>query len=667
MTATAEQWVEPAEDHRSVDSVSFDRPPVIVIGNGPVGVHCVKQCLEQGVSGPFLVFGREPYRPYNRVQLSALLSGEVKLEQLHNALPESDQIIEYLGFAITEIDPARKRVVDQNGTRYTYSKLILATGSSPHTPNLPGVEKTGVYQFRDLRDAEFLFSRRIRSRHTVVVGGGLLGLEVAYGMLRHATQVTLIQHSPRLMNRQLNQEAAKRLQAHVEALGVSVQLNSGIQSIEGEPVVNQVTLRDGRRLSCDTLILATGIRPNLELARAAHLSVGQGVRINRQLQTSDPDIFAIGECAEYDNNIYGLVGPGLEQAAVLAQRLAGNDSEYNGSLLATELKVTGLPVYSIGRINVDSQQWELRSIEYSSEEGYRCLYIHRGRLVGALAVGEWPHYKRVQEAVQAQPIIWPWQVWRFRHNGDLWSDSDLSLAQMPSKTVICNCRQVTLGDLRSTMQENNRIDLVEIGEQCGAGTVCGSCQPLLQQLLSEKQTTASASTGMPLGLLISGLSVLVYVLAFFALGPLPVEESVQQVQWSQWWNDTTLRQWTGFTMLGMVVISMLLSARKRLSWFRWGAFGFWRWLHIGLTGLVAMILVVHTGLDTGANLNQWLLMNFLAVLLLGGAAASYSALEIAYPSLSWKAIKRRVTFMHLLLFWPLPVLISFHVLSVYFF
>jgi nitrite reductase (NADH) large subunit len=167
--------------------------------------------------------------------------------------------------------------------------------------------------------------------------------------------------------------------------------------------------------------------------------------------------------------------------------------------------------------------------------------------------------------------------------------------------------------------------------------------------------------------MIVGLLLMFYTVAFLGAPPLPVAQSVQEPQYSQWYQSTELRQWTGFTMLGLVILSMLVSARKRIQQFQWRSFDFWRWFHIGLTGLVSLILVAHTGLDTGSNLNQWLLLNFLAVLFLGGIAASSAALESALPRMRWKTWKRRLTRLHLIMVWPLPALLAYHILSVYFF
>ena len=257
------------------------------------------------------LFGNEPYQPYNRVQLSALLAGKINRDALDIPLPSSSEKpnFSYIVSVIRQINTATKTVTDADGREHDFDILVIATGARAHVPSIPGVNRSGVYTFRNLKDAEFLSARVVRSRHIVVVGGGLLGLEAAKGLLRFNTRVTVIQQGPRLMNRQLSDEAACRLQAQVESLGIRVIVDAGVRKIQGDQTIQSVLTNDGDIIECDTVLLCAGIKPNVELARAAGISVATGITVNDQLQTSHPDIYAIGECCEHRGLTYGLVTP----------------------------------------------------------------------------------------------------------------------------------------------------------------------------------------------------------------------------------------------------------------------------------------------------------------------------------------------------------------------
>ncbi|PHQ55658.1 MAG: hypothetical protein COA29_04865, partial [Porticoccus sp.] len=280
---------------------------IIVIGAGPVGMRFTHDLLARKPQLAVHLFGDEACKPYNRIQLSALLAGEINRDDIDLPLPAlgNHPNFQFTSSAIVEIDRERKTVTDSSGTRFHYHKLVLATGARAHIPNIPGIERQGVFSFRSLKDTESLYARILRSRHIVVVGGGLLGLEAAKGLLKFNTSVTVVQQSSRLMNRQLDEQAAALLEAEVRALGIDVITHSGVRSVEGFEHVTGVITRDGETIHCDTVLFCTGITPNLELARKARIPVDTGILVNDQMRTSDPDIFAIGECCEHLGVTYG--------------------------------------------------------------------------------------------------------------------------------------------------------------------------------------------------------------------------------------------------------------------------------------------------------------------------------------------------------------------------
>ena len=292
---------------------------IIVIGAGPVGVRFVDELKRRQMICHITLFGNEPCEPYNRVQLSHLLSREKNYNDILLKLPTAtdDFQFHYRQQHIEKIDVKQQQVVTRQGDVVDYDHLIIATGSHPHIPNIDGINLKGVYTFRNLRDAEALIARSYRSRRTVVVGGGLLGLEAAKALTKYHTEVVLVQHSDRLMNRQLDEVASQQLEQYITAAGIRVLTSSGVRRIIGDDHrVEGVIARDGGILYCDTLLFCTGIKPNIALAVAAGLRVGRGITIDDKLQTSQSNIYAIGECSEHNDQIHGTVTPGFRAIAL---------------------------------------------------------------------------------------------------------------------------------------------------------------------------------------------------------------------------------------------------------------------------------------------------------------------------------------------------------------
>jgi nitrite reductase (NADH) large subunit len=291
------------------------------------------------------------------------------------------------GALATEIDVGRREVKIENDESVTFSKLVLATGSLPLRLNVPGCELAGVHTFRDSRDTDLLLTLAAKKKRVVVVGGGLLGLEAAYGLARAGAPVTLLHLMDRLMERQLDAPAAALLKSLVERKGIEVILNASTARIHGEVRVAGVELADGRRLEAEAVIFAAGIRPNIGLAKDAGVAVNRGIVVDDHMQTSAADIFALGECAEHRGICYGLVEPAYEQARVLAHHLAGRPAAYHGSVVATNLKVSGVSVFSAGDF-IGTEGSEAIMLNDPRRGVYKKLVIADGRLIGALLIGE---------------------------------------------------------------------------------------------------------------------------------------------------------------------------------------------------------------------------------------------------------------------------------------
>ena len=646
-----------------------DGPRVLVIGAGPAGVRFSHEFLRRQPNARLTLFGDEPYLPYNRVQLSALLAGDIQYEDILSPLPGNQNYPNFLhiNVRIERLDTEHNCVFDEHGRTYFYDNLVLATGSRPHIPHILGTSQTGVYTFRSLKDAESLYNRIARARHVVVVGGGLLGLEAARALLRANTFVTVIQQGPRLMNRQLDDAAAHYLGKKVAALGIRVITDSGVRQILGEGRVTGVVTRDGDKVICDTVLLCAGIKPVIDLARSARLKVSNGILVDDTLQTSAQNVYAIGECCEHRGKTYGLVNPGFEQAAIAADVIAKGSARYVGSLEISQLKVLGETVCSMGEVAEITPRPFLRQWVYQNKRDglYRKIVTFKGRLIGAVGFGEWPEVRRVQEAFQNQRRLLPWQYLRFSITGNLWSGGDDDVRQWPSTTVVCQCNGVTQGTLMRACQTGT-ASLTQISQQTSAGTVCGSCKPLLEKMLGEsgqREAIGGANTLLCMGL----LTLLATVLTLY-LPALKVSGSVlEPTLLENIWNNKFWKQVTGFTLLGLSAAGLLMSLRKRIRNIRLGQYFYWRILHVLLGTACFAVLFLHTGLNSGNNLNRWLLLNFVAILGLGALVSFTLAVSHRLSTKRASANRKFLTWIHILLTWPFPVLVTVHILTVYFF
>jgi len=365
--------------------------PLVVVGNGMATARLVDELAKVALGRyAIAVIGDEPRLAYNRVLLSSVLAGETASHdiELRPASWWRDRgvTLKY-GCRATEIDVGRRELKIANEESVSFSRLVLATGSTPLRLNVPGCDLAGVHTFRDSRDVDLLLTLAAQKKRVVVVGGGLLGLEAAYGLAKAGAPVTLIHLMDRLMERQLDPPAAALLKTLVERKGIKVLLNANTARLHGETRVDGVELTDGRRIEADAVIFAAGIRPNVTLPKDAGIAVGRGVVVDDHLQTAVPDIFALGECAEHRGICYGLVEPAYEQARVLAQHLAGKTATYGGSVVATNLKVSGVSVFSAGDF-VGPEGSETILLSDVRHGTYKKLVISEGRLAGAVLVGD---------------------------------------------------------------------------------------------------------------------------------------------------------------------------------------------------------------------------------------------------------------------------------------
>jgi nitrite reductase (NADH) large subunit len=643
--------------------------PIVVIGAGPVGVRFAQELLKHQPNAKIQILGNEPYKPYNRVQLSAFLAGDITREELDLELPEANsERLTFLHARISKIDREQKCVIDDLGNQYPYQRLVLATGSRAHLPHIDGRDLSGVFCFRNVKDATHLYARIHQARHVVIVGGGLLGCEAAKALGRYHTKVTLIQQAPRLMNKQLDDRAGQLLQQKLEELGTEVIINDGVRKVHGDSRVTGVDTRTGQHIECDTVLFCAGVSPNIELARDAGLKVATGIVVNDQMLTNDADVYAVGECCEHGGQTYGIVNPGFEQAAIAASQIAGESPVYKGSLSVSRLKVVGEQVCSMGEVADLAERMHQKEISFDDKQGtYRKLVVLKGRLTGALAVGDWPEMNRVQEAFIAQRKLNFWQLWLFRNTGRLWfTQEDADVTTWPEQTLVCQCNALSRGTLSEAVAGGCNT-LASLQQKTKAGTVCGSCKPLLQQLCQGESAKLEKEIAW-LPVMIFSLLAVLGASIITAIPGLTVADSVQTQGWfEKIWNDGFYKQVTGFTLLGLSVIGLLMSLRKRLKSEKLGQFAYWRVLHIVLGALCALVLIFHTGFHLGENLNQLLIFNFLAVLLLGATAGIVVSLSHQFSAARALKIRKFWSWTHIVVTWPLPALLISHIVTVYYF
>jgi nitrite reductase (NADH) large subunit len=366
--------------------------PLVIVGNGMAAARLVDELAKTALGRyAVAVIGDEPRLAYNRVLLSSVLAGEMashEIELRPAAWWRDRGVTVKYGSVVSEIDVGRRELKIAGEESIEFSRLVLATGSAPLRLNVPGADLSGVHTFRDSRDVDLLLTLAAKEKRVVVVGGGLLGLEAAYGLAKAGAPVTLVHLMDRLMERQLDAPAAALLKSLVERKGIQILLNASTAHIHGGASVKAVELADGRRIEADAVIFAAGIRPNTQLAKDAGISVNRGIVVDDQLQTSVPNIFALGECAEHRGICYGLVEPAYEQGRVLARHLAARDAAYQGSVVATNLKVSGVSVFSAGDFMGGVDGSEAILLNDIRRGTYKKLVIADGRLTGAVLIGD---------------------------------------------------------------------------------------------------------------------------------------------------------------------------------------------------------------------------------------------------------------------------------------
>jgi len=381
------------------------RAQLVVVGNGMAGIRAVEELIARAPDRyDITVIGAEPHPNYNRILLSAVLAGEKTLDEIvvnPREWYDAHGIRLIAGNRAGAIDRAVRTVALADGTALSYDKLLLATGSKPLAPSIAGLGFPNVRAFRDIADAEAMIAAAQHGGCAVVIGGGLLGLEAAWGLKRRGMSVGLVHLMPTLMERQLDVAAGELLRRDLEARGIAFFTNSQTEEILGVDRAEAVLLADGRRIPADFVVLAIGIRPNIDLARAAGLDVNRGILVGDDMATSDPDIYAVGECIEHNGQVFGLVAPIWDQAKVAGARLAGDEVIYVPPPVFTSLKITGVDVFSAGRLAAADAADDEITLHDEKRGLYKKVILRDDRVVGSVlygSVADGPWYVELMRA-----------------------------------------------------------------------------------------------------------------------------------------------------------------------------------------------------------------------------------------------------------------------------
>jgi nitrite reductase (NADH) large subunit len=470
---------------------------LVMVGNGMAGVRTIEELLKLAPDlYDITVFGAEPHPNYNRILLSPVLAGEQTLDEivLNDWAWYSDNgITLHAGKTVTEVDRVKRvvRATDAGGSviEAPYDRLIMATGSNPFMLPIPGKDLTGVLAYRDIADTQAMIDAATRYSHAVVIGGGLLGLEAANGLMKRGMAVSVVHVGPWLMERQLDEVAGQLLQKSLEERGMTFLMGAQTQELVGgdDGRVKAVRFKDGSEVPADLVVMAVGIRPNTALAESMRLHVNKGIVVSDTLQTvTDPRIYAVGECAAHRGIAYGLVAPLFEQGKVLATHLAEfGIGRYVGSLTSTKLKVTGIDLFSAGNFTGGADTEEIVMSDPSGGV-YKKLVIQDDKLVGACLYGDtvdgsW-YFKLLREGRSVADIR-DKLMFGESNIGDVGHQGQSKASAMADTDEVCGCNGVTKGTICKAIKDKGLFTLEEVRKQTKASASCGSCTGLVEQIL----------------------------------------------------------------------------------------------------------------------------------------------------------------------------------------
>ncbi|MCB1897153.1 MAG: NAD(P)/FAD-dependent oxidoreductase [Zoogloeaceae bacterium] len=466
---------------------------LVMVGNGMAGMRTLEELLKLAPDMyEVTVFGAEPHPNYNRILLSPVLAGEMTIQDiiLNDRQWYIDNGIElHLGNRITRIDRRARKVIAEDGTEREYDRLLMATGSNPFILPIPGKDLPGVIGYRDIADTDAMIAAAAEHKHAVVIGAGLLGLEAANGLALRGMDVTVVHIADWIMERQLDKTAADMLKMSLEEKGLTFKLQAQTaELVAGESGrVAAVKFKDGSSIPADLVVMAAGIRPNTGLAESAGLHCERGIVVNDTMQTYDPRVYAVGECANHRGIAYGLVAPLFEQAKVCANHLAMfGIGLYRGSVTSTKLKVTGIDVFSAGNFSGGEGTEDI--VLHDPGAGvYKRVVLKDDAIVGAVMYGDtkdgaW--YFQMLKDRQNVAEIRDHLLFGNSHLGDTGHKGNDLAASMPDEAEVCGCNGVCKGTIVKAIKEKGLFSLDDVRKHTKASSSCGSCTGLVEQILA---------------------------------------------------------------------------------------------------------------------------------------------------------------------------------------
>lgn len=450
------------------------------------GVRAIEEILSVAKDEfQITIFGAEPHPNYNRILLSKVLQGDTDIKDITlNDWDwyEENNIQLYTNETVIKVDTENKTVITDADRIQPYDELILATGSVPFILPIPGADKKGVTAFRDIKDTDTMLAASKQYKKAAVIGGGLLGLEAARGLLNLGMDVSVIHLAPFLMERQLDATAGRLLQNELEKQGMTFLLEKQTEEIVGDDRVEGLRFKDGTSIEADLVVMAVGIRPNTTLGAESGIPVNRGIIVNDYMQTEIPHIYAVGECAEHRGIAYGLVAPLYEQAKVLAKHMCGIETKpYEGSVLSTQLKVSGVEVFSAGDFNESEEKKAIKV--FDEQDGiYKKIVLRGNQIVGAVLFGDSSEGNRLFSMIQKEADIS--ETSKISILQPLSQEAGTSItAAMSDDEIICGCNGVSKGAIIQAIQEKGCSSTDEIKACTGASRSCGGCKPLVEEIL----------------------------------------------------------------------------------------------------------------------------------------------------------------------------------------
>ncbi|MEO5574531.1 MAG: nitrite reductase large subunit NirB [Gammaproteobacteria bacterium] len=464
---------------------------LVLIGNGMAGMRTLEELIALAPElYELTVFGAEAYGNYNRILLSPVLAGEKSIDEImlnDEQWYADNHVTLHKGKKVVKIERSKRLVIAEDGTTENYDRLLLATGSDPFIIPVPGNDLPGVVTFRDIRDVDSMLEAAKQFRHAIVIGGGLLGLEAANGLMMQGMKVTVVHLNDTLMERQLDSIAGKMLKKSLVERGLEFLMSAVTEEIIGKKRVQGVRFKDGREITADLVVMAVGIRPNIALAKQSGIYCERGIVVSDTMQTYDPRIYAVGECVQHRGNSYGLVAPLFEMGKVCANHLAQiGYGRYQGSVTSTKLKVTGIDVFSAGNFTGDDTTEDI-ILQDAARGVYKKIVLKDNRIQGAVMYGDtgdgaW-YFQLMRESANVTDIR-EHLMFGQAHLGDSGRGGESRASQMSDDMEVCGCNGVCKGTIVKAITQKGLFTVDEVRAHTKASSSCGSCTGLVEQILA---------------------------------------------------------------------------------------------------------------------------------------------------------------------------------------